>query len=236
MPKTFRTKCLTPLRIIFFADSQETNLDHWLFIVHMGQTTDQHSMSEQCFNDLSMWPPVWTCISIGLFKGPPDQPWRPSLSMISEKIYVSFIPLLTRRPSSLRDTHFDFLRVLSHLLIPPKREKTNRWDYVKTHRHCAAFPRWATKEFDHKYTDTQRARDTSQNHLINIPDKAKPYSTQLIFLLFRKINTCHCPPRRPKRLFTLTRFANKALHQGWQAPKLSASATARLKKKKILFQ
>lgn len=68
--------------------------------------------------------------------------------------------------------------------------------------------------------------DTTQNHLINIPDKAKPYSTHLIFLLSRKTNSCHCPPSRTKRLFTLTRFANKALHQDWQPPKLSASATA----------
>lgn len=98
--------------------------------------------------------------------------------------------------------------------------------YAHSHaRHHIHF-QGHTQAFDHKYTDTHGAKDTTQNHLINIPDKAKPYSTHLIFLLSCKINSCHCPPSRTKRLFTLTRFANKALHQDWQPPKLSASATA----------
>lgn len=65
-------------------------------------------------------------------------------------------------------------------------------------------------------TNTQTrswSKDTTQNHLINIPDKAKPFSTHLIFLLSYKINTCQWPRSRTKRLLTLTCFPNKALHQ-----------------------
>lgn len=67
---------------------------------------------------------------------------------------------------------------------------------------------------------------STQIHLINIPDKTKPHSAHLIFLLSPKINLCHCPLSRTKKLFTPTHFANKVLHQDWQMPKLSAAATA----------
>lgn len=55
--------------------------------------------------------------------------------------------------------------------------------------------------------------DSTQIPSINIPGKTKPHSAHLIFFLSPKINLCHCPLSRTKKLFTPTHFANKALHQ-----------------------
>lgn len=108
-----------------------------------------------------------------------------------------------------------------------KTKHSHAWRVHNTHMHNTKLAcRRHSGIWPQIHQHTHRESYTTLNHLINIPDKAKPYSTHLIFLLSRKINSCHCPPSRTKRLFTLTRFANKALHQDWQPPKLSASATA----------
>lgn len=141
-----------------------------------------------------------------------------------------FFLLTLRIPTLL--WFYSFL-ILSPVLIPVKQIKKHRrtricngqhalYDHSHAQHHSDLQGHAGIRPLMHSHIH----RDTTQNHLINIPDKAKPYSTHLIFLLSHKINSCHCPPRRTKRLFTLTRFANKALHQDWQPPKLSTSATA----------
>lgn len=54
---------------------------------------------------------------------------------------------------------------------------------------------------------------STQIPLINIPDKTKPHWAHLVFFFSPKINLCHCPLSRTKKLFTPTHFANKVLHQ-----------------------